>query len=115
MGVSENSVPLHPMVLLIIIPTKWLFHWEYTLFSDKPIYMVQRWPPPPPHQWVWVYSILWFFWSPPPWPVVVPPLWTVLVVCIYLSFYLSIFLCMYVCMYVYMYVCMYGMVGMYVM
>jgi len=22
--VSENSVPLHPMVLLIIIPTKWL-------------------------------------------------------------------------------------------
>ena len=39
-----------------------------------------------------------------------PPLWTVLVVCIYLSFYLSIFLCMYVCihvcMYVYMYVCM---------
>ena len=24
MGLSENSVPLHPMVLLIIIPTKWL-------------------------------------------------------------------------------------------
>ena len=23
------------MVLLIIIPIKWLFHWEYTLFSDK--------------------------------------------------------------------------------
>ena len=22
---------------MIIIPTKWLFHWEYTLFSDKPI------------------------------------------------------------------------------
>ena len=22
--------------LLIIIPIKWLFHWEYTLFSDKP-------------------------------------------------------------------------------
>ena len=36
-GVSENSVPLHPMVLLIIIPIKWLFHWEYTLFSDKPM------------------------------------------------------------------------------
>ena len=34
MGVSENSVPLNPMVLLIIIPIKWLFHWEYTLFSD---------------------------------------------------------------------------------
>ena len=30
MGLSENSVPLHPMVLLIIIPIKWLFHWEYT-------------------------------------------------------------------------------------
>ena len=36
MGVSENSVPLHPMVLLIIIPTKWLFHWGYTPFSDIP-------------------------------------------------------------------------------
>ena len=23
---------------MIIIPIKWLFHWEYTLFSDKPIY-----------------------------------------------------------------------------
>ena len=23
-GLSENRVPLHPMVLLIIIPTKWL-------------------------------------------------------------------------------------------
>ena len=30
--------PLNPMVLLIIIPIKWLFHWEYTLFSDKPMY-----------------------------------------------------------------------------
>ena len=30
------STPLYPMVLLIIIPIKWLFHWEYTLFSDKP-------------------------------------------------------------------------------
>ena len=38
MGVSENSVPLNPMVLLIIIPIKWLFVWEYTLFSDKPIW-----------------------------------------------------------------------------
>ena len=35
-GLSENSVPQNPMVLLIIIPIKWLFHWEYTLFSDKP-------------------------------------------------------------------------------
>ena len=33
MGVSENSVPLNPMVLLIILPIKWLFVWEYTLFS----------------------------------------------------------------------------------
>ena len=24
LGLSENVVPLHPMVLLIIIPTKWL-------------------------------------------------------------------------------------------
>ena len=29
--------PIFPMVLLIIIPIKWLFHWEYTLFSDKPL------------------------------------------------------------------------------
>ena len=44
MGVSENVVyPNDPMVLLIIIPMKngyncikWLFHWEHTLFSDKP-------------------------------------------------------------------------------
>ena len=30
------------MVLLIIIPIKWLFHWEYTeytLFPDKPRYL----------------------------------------------------------------------------
>ena len=36
MGLSENRVPLHPMVLLILIPTQWLFHWEYTPFSDIP-------------------------------------------------------------------------------
>ena len=41
-GVSENSVPLNPMVLLIIIPIKWLFVWEYTLFSDKPMYILKR-------------------------------------------------------------------------
>ena len=35
--VWKCCVPLNPMVLLIIIPLKWLFHWEYTLFSDKPI------------------------------------------------------------------------------
>ena len=27
--VSENSVPLNPMVFMIIIPIKWIFHWEY--------------------------------------------------------------------------------------
>ena len=47
MGLSENSVPLHPMVLLIIIPIKWLFHWGYTPFSDIPKY--ER-PPSPKHQ-----------------------------------------------------------------
>ena len=29
------------MVLLIIIPIKWLFFWEYTLFSDKPIFFLK--------------------------------------------------------------------------
>ena len=38
MGVSENSVPHCTQWLMIIIPIKWLFHWEYTLFSDIPIY-----------------------------------------------------------------------------
>ena len=33
------STPKKTMVLLIIIPTKWLFHWEYTPFSDIP-----NWP-----------------------------------------------------------------------
>ena len=28
---------LYPMVLLIIIPMKNGYNWEYTLFSDKPI------------------------------------------------------------------------------
>ena len=32
-GLSENSVPLNPMVLLIIIPTKWLFHWGIPHFK----------------------------------------------------------------------------------
>ena len=35
--VWKCCVPLNPMVLLIIIPIKWLFHWEYTLFSDIPM------------------------------------------------------------------------------
>ena len=38
LGVSENSVPLFTQWLMIIIPIKWLFVWEYTLFSDKPIW-----------------------------------------------------------------------------
>ena len=38
MGVSENSVSLNPMVLLIIIPFLNGYNWVYTLFSDKPIY-----------------------------------------------------------------------------
>ena len=42
MGLSENSVPLHPMVLLIIIPTKWLFHWGYTPFSDIPTLVMKQ-------------------------------------------------------------------------
>ena len=37
MGLSENSVPLHPMVLLIIIPTFYGYNWGYTPFSDIPI------------------------------------------------------------------------------
>ena len=45
MGVSENRlVPLNPMVLLIIIPIKWLFHWGYTLFSDIPKCSRKRFP-----------------------------------------------------------------------
>ena len=44
------STPLYPMVLLIIISTKWLFHWGYTSFSDIPIlyqflsYIPLPWP-----------------------------------------------------------------------
>ena len=36
MGLSENSVPLHPMVNDHYPYEKWLFHWEYTPFSDMP-------------------------------------------------------------------------------
>ena len=39
MGVSENSVPFLPNGFADHYPGfKWLFHWECTLFSDKPIY-----------------------------------------------------------------------------
>ena len=36
MAVSENSVPLNPMVNDHYPYIKWLFHWGYTPFSDKP-------------------------------------------------------------------------------
>ena len=43
MGVSENSVPLNPMVFMIIIPIKWLFHWEYTQhFQTNPYSSTMR-------------------------------------------------------------------------
>ena len=40
MGVSENVVyPIVPNGFADHYPVfKWLFHWEYTLFSDKPIF-----------------------------------------------------------------------------
>ena len=38
MGLSENSVPPKPNGFADHYPIKWLFHWEYTLFSDTPIY-----------------------------------------------------------------------------
>ena len=84
-------------------------------------------PPSPPHQWVWVDSIVWFFWSPPPcglwwWygssgppPCGLwwwygssgpPPLWPVVVVCWYVGMLVCMYVCVCVCMYV-MYVCMY--------
>ena len=42
MGVSENVVyPIVPNGFADHYPVfKWLFHWEYTLFSDKPIYPI---------------------------------------------------------------------------
>ena len=42
MGVSENVVyPEKPNGFVDHYPyEKWLFHWEYTLFSDKPIYVM---------------------------------------------------------------------------
>ena len=42
---SENSVPLHPMINDHYPVFKWLFHWEYTwiypTFSDKPMWFCQ--------------------------------------------------------------------------
>ena len=50
MGVSENSVPLNPMVNDHDPYEKWLFHWEYTLFSDKPIWVAFFAFSPPKHR-----------------------------------------------------------------
>ena len=38
-SLSENSVPLNPMVNDHYPYEKWLFHWEYTLFSDTPLWV----------------------------------------------------------------------------
>ena len=51
-GVSENSVPLNPMVLMIIIPIKWLFHWEYSQhFQTNPYVHSLFEVPPSSHHW----------------------------------------------------------------
>ena len=71
------------------------------------IYMVQRWPPPPPPPMGMGLQYPLVLLVPPPVACGGPPLWTVLVVCIYLSIYLSMYVCKYVCMYVSKYVCMY--------
>ena len=44
MGVSENVVyPFLPNGFADHYPVfKWLFVWEYTIFSDKPIFLVSR-------------------------------------------------------------------------
>ena len=39
MGVSENSIPLNPMVLLIIIPFLNGFNWEYTQYFQTNPYL----------------------------------------------------------------------------
>ena len=53
MGVSENSVALNPMVLLIIIPIKWLFVWEiYPIFRQTHIYI-----------WLWINTYFYTIFS----------------------------------------------------
>ena len=34
-----SCTPFYPMVLLIIIPIFYGYNWEYTLFSDKPMFL----------------------------------------------------------------------------
>ena len=50
--------PIYPMVLLIIIPTKWLVHWGYTLFSDKPISGISMYIPLRSHVQYWSLAII---------------------------------------------------------
>ena len=38
--VWKKRKPLNPMVFMIIIPIRWLFVWEYILFSDKPKWLI---------------------------------------------------------------------------
>ena len=52
--------------IMIIIPIKWLFHWEYTLFSDKPInqivFLVTDLSPLKAG-WCWMYvTMVWWVW-----------------------------------------------------
>ena len=55
--VWKCCVPLNPMVLLIIIPFLNGYNWEYTLFSDKPIW----------GQWHWICEcdLMWNLWQEP--------------------------------------------------
>ena len=87
-------------------------------------------PPSPPHQWVWVDSIVWFFWSPPPvacgggMVLLVPPpcgLWwwyVGMLVCWYagmlVCWYVGMLVCWYVCVSVYVCMCVCVCVCMYV-
>ena len=48
------------MVLLIIIPIKWLFHWEYTLFSGGKSHEN---PIKPPFSYGFPMVFLWFLGS----------------------------------------------------
>ena len=43
MGMSENSVALNPMVLLIIIPIKWLFIGNTPYFQTNPYHQISIW------------------------------------------------------------------------
>ena len=114
MGVSENGVPLNPMVLLIIIPIKWLFHWEYTqhfqtnpythLYDQGMSVATSRrcelckglGPTRPSERWcgnhiVGSMDISWHIYV------------YMLCVYVYIYIYTNIYVC--ICMYVYIYIC----------